>query len=125
MKSATQWTSEATAVAVPMRSTSPEYRVPARRLRSNRAREAAWAYLFLAPFFLGLLFFILGPVVAALAISFSSWDLLSSPRWDGLANYRELMADRLFWIALKNTVYFTVVSVPVTLLFALGLAALM
>jgi multiple sugar transport system permease protein len=35
------------------------------------------------------------------------------------------MSDPLFWIALKNTVYFTVVSVPVTLLLALGLAALM
>ena len=55
-------------------------------------------------------------MLAALAISFTSWDLLSSPRWVGLANYREMMADRLFWIALKNTVYFTVVSVPVTLL---------
>ena len=64
-------------------------------------------------------------MLAALAISFTSWDLLSSPRWVGLANYREMMADRLFWIALKNTVYFTVVSVPVTLLLALGLAALM
>ena len=125
MKSATQWTSEATAIAVPARSTSLEYKVPARRLGSNRAREAAWAYLFLAPFFLGLLFFILGPVLAALAISFTSWDLLSSPRWIGLANYRELFGDRLFRIALTNTVYFTAVSVPVTLLLALALAALM
>lgn len=95
------------------------------RLVSNRVREAAWAYLFLAPFFLGLLFFILGPVVAAFAISFTTWDLLSPPQWIGLENYRDLMADRLFWIALKNTVYFTVLSVPVTLLLALGLATLM
>ncbi|MCC2628881.1 MAG: binding-protein-dependent transport system inner rane component [Thermomicrobiales bacterium] len=99
MRSVSQWTTEATAVNVPARSTAPEFTVPARRLGSNRAREAAWAYLFLAPFFLGLLFFILGPVLAALAISFTSWDLLSSPRWVGLANYREMMADRLFWIA--------------------------
>ncbi len=125
MRSVSQWTTEGTAVAVPARSISPEFTVPARRLGSNRAREAAWAYLFLAPFFLGLLFFILGPVLAALAISFTSWDLLSAPRWIGLANYREMMGDRLFQIALKNTVYFTVVSVPVTLLLALGLASLM
>ena len=96
MRSVSQWTTEATAVAVPARSTAPEFTVPARRLGSNRAREAAWAYLFLAPFFLGLLFFILGPVLAAFAISFTSWDLLSPPRWVGLANYREMMADRLF-----------------------------
>jgi multiple sugar transport system permease protein len=95
------------------------------RLLSNRFRESAWAYLFLAPFFLGLLFFIIGPVVAAFAISFTSWDLLSPPRWIGLDNYRELADDRLFWIALKNTLYFTGVSVPVTLVLALGLAGLM
>ena len=95
------------------------------RLVSNRVRESAWAYLFLAPFFLGLVFFIVGPVVAAFAISFTSWDLLSPPQWVGLDNYRELADDRLFWIALKNTLYFTGVSVPVTLILALGLAALM
>ena len=95
------------------------------RLVSNRVRESAWAYLFLAPFFLGLLFFIVGPVVAAFAISFTSWDLLSPPQWIGLDNYRELADDRLFWIALKNTLYFTGVSVPVTLILALGLAGLM
>jgi multiple sugar transport system permease protein len=92
---------------------------------STRAREAAWAYLFLLPFFLGLLFFIVGPVVAAFAISFTSWDLLSPPQWIGFDNYREMLSDNLFWIALKNTVYFTAVSVPVTLLLALGLASLM
>jgi len=101
------------------------YVVPARRLASNRVREAAWAYLFLLPFFLGLLFFILGPVLAAFAISFTTWDLLSPPRWVGLANYRSMIDDRLFWTALKNTIYFTVVSVPVTLILALGLAVLM
>lgn len=101
------------------------YVVPARRLASNRVREAAWAYLFLLPFFLGLLFFILGPVLAAFAISFTTWDLLSPPRWVGLANYRAMVDDRLFWTALKNTIYFTVVSVPVTLILALCLAVLM
>ncbi len=122
MSSVPQATGEA--MALPGQSASG-YVVPARRLASNRVREAAWAYLFLTPFFLGLVFFILGPVLAAFAISFSTWDLLSPPRWVGLANYREMVNDRLFWIALKNTLYFTVVSVPVTLILALGLAVLM
>src|SRR5687768_7786358 len=96
------------AMALPGQPTTG-YVVPARRLASNRVREAAWAYLFLLPFFLGLLFFILGPVLAAFAISFTTWDLLSPPRWVGLANYRSMVDDRLFWIALKNTLYFTIV----------------
>lgn len=125
MSSVPQWTTDAARVAAPARPGTGDFVVPARRLGSTRAREAAWAYLFLAPFFLGLLFFILGPVLAAFAISFSAWDLLSPPRWIGLGNYREMLGDRLFWIALKNTIYFTAVSVPVTLVLALGLAALM
>lgn len=124
MRSVSQWTTKATVVA-PARPSPMEFTVPARRLGSNRAREAAWAFLFLSPFFLGLLFFILGPVLASLALSFTTWDLLSPPRWVGLRNYQEMLGDRLFWTALKNTVYFTVVSVPVTLVLALGLAVLM
>jgi multiple sugar transport system permease protein len=96
-----------------------------RPLMTYRAKEAAWAYLFLLPFFIGLVAFIVGPVVAAFAISFTSWDLLSPPVWIGLDNYREMAADAVFWTALGNTVYFTAVSVPLTLLLALGLATLM
>ena len=96
-----------------------------RRLMGYRAKEAAWAYLFLTPFFIGLVAFILGPVVAALAISFTSWDLLSPPVWIGLDNYRAMASDALFWTALQNTLYFTVVSVPLGLALALGLATLM
>lgn len=96
-----------------------------RFLKGYRVQEAAWAYLFLAPFFIGLLAFILGPVVAALAISFTEWDLIGSPSWVGITNYRDLAADPLFWTALKNTIYFTVVSVPVTLALALASAGLM
>ncbi len=125
MRSASSMTTDMPGRAIPVDRLSVAGVTRPTRLVSNRVREAAWAYLFLAPFFLGLLFFILGPVLAAFAISFTSWDLLSPPQWIGLANYREMMGDRLFWIALKNTVYFTVVSVPVTLLLALGLASLM
>lgn len=125
MRSVPSLTTDVASVAAPTRSGPAEFTVPARRLGSTRAREAAWAFLFLAPFFLGLLFFILGPVLASLVISFSTWDLLSPPRWIGMGNYRAMLDDRLFWIALKNTIYFTVVSVPVTLILALGLAVLM
>src|SRR3954470_3764789 len=125
MRSASSMTTDMPGRAIPGDRHSVGDVVRPTRLLSNQVREAAWAYLFLAPFFIGLIFFILGPVVAAFAISFTTWDLLSPPQWIGLENYRDLMADRLFWIALKNTVYFTVVSVPVTLLLALGLATLM
>jgi multiple sugar transport system permease protein len=125
MRSASSMTTDMSGRAIPVDRLPAADAVRPTRLVSNRVREAAWAYCFLAPFFIGLLLFIVGPVVAAFAISFTTWDLLSPPQWIGMENYQELMGDNLFWIALKNTVYFTAVSVPVTLLLALGLATLM
>jgi multiple sugar transport system permease protein len=91
----------------------------------QRRREALWALLFLAPFFIGLLFFILGPVAAAFIVSLTSWDLMGAPQWIGLQNYQDLAHDPIFWQALVNTIYYTGVSVPVGLVVALGLAMLM
>src|SRR5262245_5729303 len=109
MRSAPSLTSDKAGDAIPVGRLSGSGGARPTRLVSNRVREAAWAYCFLAPFFLGLLLFIVGPVVAAFAISFTTWDLLSPPQWIGMENYQELMGDNLFWIALKNTVYFTAV----------------
>ncbi len=59
-------------------------------MRSNgkfRQKEECWAYLMIMPQFIGLVCFILGPVLATLYLSFTSWDLISPPRWIGLQNY--------------------------------------
>lgn len=96
-----------------------------RVVRTPRGREALWALLFLSPFFVGLVCFIVGPVIAAFVLSLTSWDLLGTPQWVGLQNYQELAHDPIFWQALGNTVYYTGVTVPVGLLLALGLAILM
>jgi multiple sugar transport system permease protein len=89
------------------------------------ASERKWAWLFLAPMLLGLTVLSAGPIVATLGISFTSWDLLTPPRFIGLDNFANLMADDHFWIALRNTLFYTLVSVPLgmglALLLALGL----
>ena len=92
---------------------------------SSRRREALWALFFLTPFFIGLIFFIVGPGIAAFVLSFTSWDLLSSPKWVGLDNYRQLVHDPVFRASFYNTLYYTVVTVPVTIVLGLGLAVLM
>jgi multiple sugar transport system permease protein len=92
---------------------------------TRKRREALWALFFLPPFIIGLVFFIVGPGVAAVAISFTDWDLLSSPRWVGLANYRELIHDPVFVDSLLNTLYYTAVTVPLSIVLGLGLAVLM
>jgi len=93
--------------------------------RSQRRRETLWALLFLTPFFIGLVFFILGPIIAAFAVSLTTWDLVSPAQWVGAQNYADLVHDPVFWQAMGNTIYYTGVTVPVGLVLALGLAILM
>jgi multiple sugar transport system permease protein len=100
-------------------------RLVAALTRTQRRRETLWAVAFLTPFFIGLVFFIAGPVVAAFLLSLTNWDLMGPPQWAGLQNYVSLAQDPLFWQALGNTVYYTGVSVPVGLALALMLAVLM
>ena len=88
-----------------------------------RTREAIAGYLFLLPNLVGFLIFTALAVVASAAISLTDWDLLSSPKFVGLDNYRELLTDDpLFRKVLLNTFYFTFVSVPLTIVISLGLA---
>lgn len=87
--------------------------------------EAVWGYLFIAAPLLGFLIFGAGPLVASLVLSFFRWDLLRSPRWAGLENWqRVLFEDPLIWKALGNTA-FLLLGIPISLLLALLLAALM
>jgi multiple sugar transport system permease protein len=83
-------------------------------------------YLLISPWLLGLLFFTLGPMVASLILSFTDWDIVREIRFIGMANYRRAFTqDRFFWLALYNTFYYVVGSVPLRLVLALGLALLL
>jgi multiple sugar transport system permease protein len=89
-------------------------------------REALTFYLLISPWLLGLLLFVLGPMVASLVISFTQWDLLSAAKFVGLDNYQKLFSrDPLFWQSLKVTVLYTVAYVPLELAGGLVLALLM
>jgi multiple sugar transport system permease protein len=76
---------------------------------------------------IGLFFFL--PVAASLLLSFTDFDIYALGRLDrlrfiGLDNYRRLLADPLFWTALRNTLYFVVVGGPLSVLVSLGAALL-
>jgi multiple sugar transport system permease protein len=73
---------------------------------------------------IGILVFVLGPVIAGLLLSFTQWDILSSPRWIGIGNYKELLHDTLFWTCLKNTAYYVLLTVPAGMVVSLLLAIL-
>lgn len=78
----------------------------------------------LGPALLHFLFFTITPVTFSLILSFTEWQLLGDPKFIGVANYRELLADRAFWVAMKNTFVFAVMYVPPMLALSLGLAVL-
>lgn len=88
-------------------------------------KEALWCYVFIAPAVLGLLLFSVGPMIASLLLSFTSYDLLSPPEWIGGQNYVDLVADPLFRKSLGITLTYGVISVPATMVFALLLAILL
>lgn len=90
-----------------------------------RRQEALSFYLFIAPWALGFLAFVAGPIVASMGLSLTDYDIVLSPRFAGLANYKELVRDPLFYKALYNTVYLVFYAVPLGMIVAFALALLL
>lgn len=88
-------------------------------------KEMLSGYLFLFPTLFGISLFVLIPVIGAFLISFTHWDLLTPAKYTGYENYKNLMQDKIFWKVLFNTIYYTVATVPLTLIFSLLLALAM
>ena len=84
-------------------------------------RTIAVAYVFLGPALLLLGVFTFYPVVFGAALSLFDYDVISPPRFVGLANFRALWADRYLWLALGNSLKFLLV-VPVLQILSIGLA---
>jgi multiple sugar transport system permease protein len=87
--------------------------------------EMIWVWIFLAPTIFGLLFATLGPVLAAIGISFTDWDVITPPVFAGLDNYKRLIEDPTFRKALVNTLYYVGVMVPVSTVLSLFFAFLL
>lgn len=110
---------------------APASPAPASPGRARAKRRAAWrrrltVLAFLSPWIAGFTIFFGYPLVMTGYLSFTHYDLLSPPRWIGLANYRYMFgSDTQIWAAVKNTLWFIAVSVPLQVLFALGIAIML
>ena len=97
------------------------------RRRAGR-RAAAWrrrrtVLAFMSPWIVGFSVFFAYPIVANAYLSFTHYDLLSSPKWIGTANYRYLFdGDPRVWQTIRNTLWLIVVAVPLKVAFAFGVA---
>lgn len=97
---------------------------PAGRRRATR--RTVWIGIaFASPFLVGFALLYAYPIVASAAYSFTDFNLFQSPTWVGLANYTGLLADPNFWKSLFNTLFLTVVGVPIALAIALAGAHLL
>ncbi|BFH14161.1 hypothetical protein J6TS7_57280 [Paenibacillus dendritiformis] len=63
---------------------------------SESKRDNIHFYLFISPWLIGFAVFALYPILASLYYSFTDYDIISSPHFIALANYKELFEDELF-----------------------------
>jgi multiple sugar transport system permease protein len=96
------------------------------RRRSLRGgwHETGVAGLFLLPAVLGFVVFFLYPTLRGIYLSFTDYDLLTSPRWIGTKNFVRLWHDPLFWNALRVTFEYVLINIGVQTVLALGLAVI-
>ena len=93
---------------------------------SLKKRKTLVAYSFILPNLIGFLIFTFVPIVFSLLLSFCEWNSGGKIKFVGLENFIYMFTkDKSFVKSLLNTLYYTAVTVPVTLAFALGLAILM
>jgi multiple sugar transport system permease protein len=103
----------------------------AARDRRRAKRDATWRRRglvlgLMTPWIVGFSTFFAYPLAMSAYLSLNHYDLLSAPRWVGLANYRFLFEnDQLVWPAVKNTLWLMIFYVPAQVLFAFGIALLL
>lgn len=89
------------------------------------SRQTRYALIFLIPAGIGLFFFYLLPALRGFYFSFTDYAVLTPEKWTGLANYRRLIHDPLFWNAVKVTVYYVVLNIGFQIIIAIVLAVLL
>lgn len=102
--------------------THPAGQLNSRGLLSSQLRTDLAGWAFVLPSALGLLVFLAGPLIAGLFISFTNWDMLSPPTFVGLSNYLQLFRDPFVWLSLKNTLYYSALTIPGIIVTSLALA---
>ena len=107
-----------------------------RRIVSRRTGPLGWSprvwrkfrsgLLFTSPWIIGTIIFTIYPIAASFYYSFTEYSVVARPKWIGLQNYQAMfLNDDRFWIAMKNTLIFAVMSVPTGLVLSIGVAVLL
>jgi len=92
--------------------------------KTPKGQRTINGYLFVGPFLLGVLFWVLYPALMAAWLTFQKWNLITPATFVGLGNFQTMINDKLFWLSLKVTSIYTIFSVPLGLILAFTMALL-
>ena len=97
-----------------------------RSMLSSRRNEQMWGYIFIFPNLIATVVFLFIPLIYSLYISLMEWNIIQDPVFIGLNNYTvKLVQDTQFVLALKNTLVYSVISIPLGLAVAVFVAYLL
>jgi multiple sugar transport system permease protein len=92
---------------------------------SRKRDDTRLAILFILPALVGFLVFMVWPTVRGIYLSFTKFNLLTPPEFNGLDNYIRMVQDPVFWNALKVTLYYVVINIALQTVLALVIAVMM
>ena len=92
--------------------------------KTPHGRRTINGYLFISPFILGVMFWVLYPALMAAWLSFQEWNLITPAKYVGLKNFQKMFSDKLFWQSIRVTSIYTFVSVPLGMILAFLMALL-
>ena len=93
--------------------------------RTRKRDDTRLAILFILPALVGFLVFMVWPTLRGIYLSFTKFNLLTPPKFNGLDNYIRMVQDPVFWNALKVTVLYVIVNIGVQTILALIIAVMM
>lgn len=93
-------------------------------MKKHNIREMVAGYGFILPAMIPFILFILVPILTALGMSFTNYDLIGTPDFVGLANYKKMFSDPRMWTSLGNSLVFTIFAVIISNVLGLLLALL-
>jgi multiple sugar transport system permease protein len=90
-----------------------------------RAAEKRWGLILAAPATLHTLIWIGAPIVVAIVLSFTAYDIIHSPEFTGLENYATIFTDGLFWLSVLHNVIIAGIGIPISMFLALVFATML
>lgn len=93
---------------------------------SRQLRDNLRAYLFVMPWLLFLLIFTAYPMLASFYFAMTRYTIVKPAEWIGMENFQVMLTqDPLYWVSVRNTLYYTLAAVPLQMIVALWLATLL